>query len=130
MPQNQRLEVVMGSEPITWLPKVKSDASKSELEAARALAGLKLKKPGKKTRVRIVNALEDDDDEVGFLDDNLSLVSPLHGLLEDKAHDVSAEKDSQSKNVEETSDAIGIVLPIIPDVKEITERAVAAHSER
>lgn len=49
---------------------------KSKVEAAGALARLKLNRAGKKTGVRIVNVLDDDDDE-GFLDENLSLASSL-----------------------------------------------------
>ncbi|RCV25232.1 hypothetical protein SETIT_5G149700v2 [Setaria italica] len=56
-------------------PEVKPDATRLELEAAGAFAGLKLKKAGKKTEVRIVNVLDDDDE--GFLNEDLSLASSL-----------------------------------------------------
>ena len=46
---SKKLEVVKSSVPATREPEVKSDTTKLELEAAGAIAGLKLKKAGKKT---------------------------------------------------------------------------------
>ncbi|XP_034569756.1 uncharacterized protein [Setaria viridis] len=100
---------------------------KLELKAAGALAGLKLKKAGKKFAVRIVDALYDDDDEVGFLDDGLSLVSPLRGLLENKDCGAFAEKET-SPEAAGTSETVVAVLPVAPDAKDATEQLLPTET--
>nr|XP_034593681.1 uncharacterized protein LOC117855436 isoform X2 [Setaria viridis] len=89
-------------------PKVKPDATRLELEVAGALAGLKLKKAGKKTGVRIVNVL-DDDDEV-FLDEDLSLASSLR--LKTKKR--SPQKELRPEVVVATKDDKPDLVPAEP----------------
>lgn len=72
-----------------------------------------LKKAGKKSGVRIVDVLDDDDEDVGFLDENLSLVSPLQGLLEDKSRD---ECKSMLGNTD-TASTSDPILPVVIDTK-------------
>lgn len=124
---DKKVDTAKSSKSLSHKPEAKIVGSKSELEAAGALAGLKLKKVGKKSGVRIVDALEDDDGKVDFLDDNLSLASPLRGLLEDKVCNVSVEKDLRSEGAGTMDATISIPL-VIPEVKQAPEQVLPCHA--